>query len=112
MAQRTIVELIDDVEGGKADETVLFSLDGKTYEIDLSDKNAGKLRKALAPYIEAGRKQSAKTGSRTAARPTRTTQVGPDSATLRVWGRANGFPVNERGRVSQEIKDAYAKAHP
>ena len=55
MAQTVVVQLIDDIDGGDADETVSFALDGKAYEIELSRKNAAILRKMLAPYIEKGR---------------------------------------------------------
>ena len=55
MAQTIVVRLIDDIDGGEADETVSFALDGKSYEIELSKKNAAGLRKLLAPYIESGR---------------------------------------------------------
>ena len=55
MAQTIVIRLIDDIEGGEADETVSFALDGKSYEIELSKKNAAGLRKLLAPYIENGR---------------------------------------------------------
>jgi len=49
MAQRTQVILIDDIDGGKADETVTFALDGTTYQIDLSTYHAGELRNAIGP---------------------------------------------------------------
>src|SRR6266567_5503714 len=50
------VTLIDDIDGGKADETITFGVDGTQYVIDLSKKNAEKLRKTIAPYVEAARK--------------------------------------------------------
>ncbi|MBO0851506.1 MAG: Lsr2 family protein, partial [Pseudonocardia sp.] len=56
MAQKVTVSLIDDLDGNKADETVEFGLDGKSYEIDLSSGNAGKLRDALADYVAAARR--------------------------------------------------------
>ncbi len=56
MAKRTIHMLVDDIDGGEADETVRFAVDGLQYEIDLSKKNATKMRDALARYIEAGSK--------------------------------------------------------
>src|SRR5580704_17062204 len=66
MAQTVIVQLTDDMEGGDADETIGFTLNGKTYEIDLNAKNAEKLREAFAPFIEKGRKTSrADSGSKT-----------------------------------------------
>src|SRR3954451_21155199 len=54
MARQVITTLIDDLDGKPADRTVEFSLDGTSYTIDLSEANAGKLRKALDPFIEAG----------------------------------------------------------
>lgn len=56
MAQKVVVELVDDLDGKPAEETVVFGLDGREYEIDLSVKNAEKMRKALSGYVEAGRK--------------------------------------------------------
>ncbi len=64
MAQSTIVYLTDDLDGSDASETVTFSLEGKSYEIDLNKKNAATLRRVLKPYIDRGRsagKQSART---------------------------------------------------
>jgi hypothetical protein len=71
-----------------------LSLDGTSYEIDLTAKNASVLRKALRPYIEAGRPIQ---GSRR-RRPVRT-KVGADARTVMAWARANGYQVRERGRV-------------
>lgn len=110
MAQRVQVLLTDDLTGseipaGKG-ETVSFSLDGTTYEIDLTAKNAAALRKAVAPYIEAGRRQSA--GRRS---PARRTRVGPDAKTVKEWARANGYEVKDRGRVSREVQKAFEAAN-
>ncbi len=55
MAQQTTVTLTDDIDGGKATESINFGLDGVQYEIDLSAKNAKTLRKAVAEFVEAGR---------------------------------------------------------
>lgn len=70
MAQTLIVKLTDDIDGGDADETVAFSLDGKSYEIDLSERNASVLRKAFAPYIEKARSAARAAGGRGQARST------------------------------------------
>ena len=57
MAKKVTVSFVDDLDGKTAaDETVAFTLDGVAYEIDLSTKNAKKLRAALQPWIEAGRR--------------------------------------------------------
>jgi hypothetical protein len=101
VAQRVVVTISDDLEGGEAEETVTFGLDGKLYEIDLNSANASKLRDALAPYVEAGRKRarSGKTYRRTA--------VAPDPAAVRAWARSNGMEVPPRGRIPKKVYEAF-----
>jgi hypothetical protein len=55
MAKTVIVKLTDDLDGGDADETVLFALDGRSYEIDVSSANASRIRDAFKPFIEKAR---------------------------------------------------------
>lgn len=107
MAQKVIVQLLDDVDGQPADETVTFGLDGVSYEIDLSAANAAKLRDELAGWVGHGRRTGGRraTGGKSSARAARS-----DLAEVREWGRANGYQVSDRGRVSQELQDAYDKA--
>ncbi|HTY71700.1 MAG TPA: Lsr2 family protein [Actinomycetes bacterium] len=109
MAQKIQVVLEDDLDGGPADETVVFGLDGTTYEIDLNKKNASKLRDALAPWVGAGRRTGAGRGGarRARGRASRGSQAGD----VRTWARENGYQVSERGRISAEIQAAYAAAH-
>jgi hypothetical protein len=102
MAQRVQVILVDDVDGGRADETVSFSLDGTHYEIDLSATRAKELRADLKRWVEKARRVGAK--SRAASR----TGKAGDVATIRAWAKANGLAVNERGRISAEVRQAYA----
>ncbi|WP_043254038.1 histone-like nucleoid-structuring protein Lsr2 [Streptomyces sp. Tu6071] len=113
MAQKTIIELVDDLTGEEADETVVFGLDGKTYEIDLSTANGDQLREVLAPYVEKGRKLSASSGpGRKSARGAKATGVGRDSSAVREWARKNGWPnLGNRGRVPREVEEAYLKAN-
>ncbi|MFJ4678954.1 MULTISPECIES: Lsr2 family protein [Kitasatospora] len=119
MAQRVQVILEDDLDGGSADETVTFALDGVAYEIDLKSDNAEKLRDLLAPYVEKGRKQS---GRLTAPRRGgsgggrsgggRSAAAGQaDTAKIRTWAKENGLPVNDRGRVPSNVREAYEKAN-
>ncbi|MGN7135790.1 histone-like nucleoid-structuring protein Lsr2 [Streptomyces pseudogriseolus] len=113
MAQKVQVLLVDDIDGGEADETVTFGLDGKTYEIDLSEGNADELRKLLEPYVKAGRKtgtnRGAAAGTRTRSAATR--QPGePSAEEYRAWAAENGYEVSARGRVPASIKEAYAAA--
>ena len=114
MAQRVNVELIDDLDETPAAETVSFALDGVSYEIDLSEGNAAKLRDALAPYLgharrTGGRRGGASRGSNGAS--PRSSSASGNAADIRAWARENGFEVSERGRVSAEVRSAYAAAH-
>jgi hypothetical protein len=109
MAQKVHIVLEDDIDGGEAAETVVFGLDGTTYEIDLNAGNAAGLRDALAPYIGHGRKQ-APAGRR--GRPPGSASSGRHSAReVRDWARANGFKVTDRGRVAREVQEAFDAAH-
>lgn len=115
MAQKVQVVLVDDIDGGEAEETVSFSLDGVAYEIDLNAENAQNLRDALAVYVGTGRRVGGRSG-RTSARSTAGSNRSPrrssgDSANIREWARENGFQVSERGRISAEVREAYNKAH-
>ncbi|QLH23159.1 Lsr2 family protein [Streptomyces sp. Rer75] len=101
MAQRVVVTLSDDLDGGEAEETVTFGLDGKSYEIDLTASNASKLRDALAPYVEAGRKR-ARSG-----KTYRRTSVAPDPAAVRAWARSHGMEVPPRGRIPKKVYEAF-----
>jgi hypothetical protein len=108
MAQQVQVLLVDDLDGGKAAETVSFALDGVSYEIDLSAKNAAKLRDALSSWVgHARRSGGRRSGGR--ARSGRSSSGG-DLTAMREWGRKNGFQVSDRGRISAELQAAYKKA--
>ncbi len=100
MAQKTIVTLTDDIDGGDANHTVTFSLDGASYEIDLSDANVENLTTALTPFINAARKVGR-------GRSHSGTSKSSDLAAVRSWARDQGMQVSARGRVSQEILTAY-----
>ncbi|GAA3044746.1 Lsr2 family protein [Kitasatospora albolonga] len=115
MAQRVQVILEDDLDGGSADETVTFALDGVAYEIDLKSANADKLRGLLAPYVDKGRKQSGRLagGRRSAGRSTGRPAAGaPDTAKIRAWAKENGYEVNDRGRVPSNVREAYERENP
>ena len=111
MAQKVQVLLLDDLDGGEADETVTFALDGKTYEIDLTTANADKLRGALEPYVAKGRR----TGGRSQRGKGRSSSGGgsssQDTAKIRAWAKEQGYEVNDRGRVPANIREAYEKAN-
>jgi hypothetical protein len=105
MAQRIV--LIDDLDQGQADETVKFGLDGVQYEIDLSAKNASKLRDLLAPYVKAGKRL----GRAPTTTPVRGRRTGGSAATadraqnkaIREWARRNNKKISDRGRIPEDI---------
>jgi hypothetical protein len=119
MATQTTVTLVDDLDGSEAVESVAFALDGVSYEIDLSEDNAEKLRDALAGYVagarrvdgnrRAGRARAAKPAK--AARGSRTAPDREQTAAIREWARANGYEVSERGRLSANVLAAFEAAH-
>jgi hypothetical protein len=115
MAQKHIVQLIDDLDQGTAAETVAFGLDGSQYEIDLSTKNAAKLRDALSSYVANARRAS-RGGSRSysaagrrGGRPTRTDRE--QTQAIREWARKNGHKVGEKGRIPATVLEAYNAKH-
>jgi nucleoid-associated protein Lsr2 len=110
VAQKTVVTLVDDLDGGEADETVSFGLDGTSYEIDLSTSNAGKLRNALATYVGSARRSSGRSSGGGGGRG-RARRTGGNSAAIRAWAREQGLNVNERGRIPGDIVTQYEKAH-
>ena len=108
MAQITEVRLLDDLDGGEAAESVSFSLDGKSYEIDLSEKHAAALRDAFAPFVSSARRAGGTTAA--AARPRMSTRAGrprAETAAIREWASANGIEVSARGRISSTVLEAY-----
>jgi Lsr2 len=107
MAQRIQTLFIDDIDGGAADGTVRFGLDGADYEIDLSGEHSDELRKALGKYIEHSRKVGGT--ARRAARGGRGANA-IDAAKVREWAKGNGYDIKDRGRVSADLVEKYQAA--
>ena len=110
MAQKVQVLLVDDIDGGTADETVTFGLDGVTYEIDLTAGHATELRDALAQWVGHARKLGGRTSSKGGAPRARRSSSG-DAQAIREWAKEHGHQVSERGRISAEVKAAYDASH-
>jgi nucleoid-associated protein Lsr2 len=114
MAKKVITLLTDDLDGGEADRTIDFGLDGVAYTIDLSEKNVGKLRKALDPYLAAGTRMR-RNGSdvpsavRTTAKKAPVADVRAENKSIRQWANSNGYGVAERGRIPIGVVEAYQK---
>lgn len=112
MAQKVQVMLVDDIDGGEASETVSFSLDGSSYEIDLSQDNATTMREAFATYAGQARRSARPRSTGTRQRRTGSTSrpAATDNAAVRAWAKQNGHAVSERGRIATEVREAYDKA--
>lgn len=112
MAQVTRVELVDDLEGGPADETIRFQVEGKSYVIDLKSENVELFRAAVADFVAAARRDVG-VGPRAARRSARaaTDEVRAQNQRVRAWARNNGYAVSERGRIPAEVAQAYAQNH-
>jgi hypothetical protein len=111
MAQQVLVQLVDDLDGTTSSDvsTVLFSLDGVTYEIDLSEANAERLRGGLAEYVEAARRVGGriKRGSRPGQNGS---GAANDAGLVRKWANENGFGLSGRGRIPSHVVEAYRAA--
>ena len=109
MAKRVQVMLVDDIDGTDAVETVSFSLDGVSYEIDLTAANAKKLRHDFETWKDHARRSGGRKSSRQAGATAG--QRRSDLGAVRQWARKNGHQVSDRGRISAGILAAYDKAH-
>ena len=108
MTTKHVTLLEDDTDGSKASETVKFGLDGATYEIDLSDKNASALRGALANWVSHARKIGAQ--AKLGVSRAKASFDGVDNRAVRAWAKANHIKVSARGRISAEVVERYRRA--
>ncbi len=112
MVQIQEVRLVDDLDGGTADETVEFGFEGRSYEIDLSKGNADKLREVLAGFIAAARRTGAAASPRRRSVATGRPAVDREqNQAIRTWARGQGMKVNERGRIPVDVLEKYHAAH-
>jgi hypothetical protein len=114
MAQKTIVQLFDDLDGSSGEDitTVSFALDGVEYEIDLGEANASRLRDALEEFISAGRRIGgrAKRGSSPRSNGQGAPRSKEDTKAIREWARQNSHDISERGRIPAAVIEAYESA--
>lgn len=118
MAQKVIREFIDDIDGSVAERTFPFSVDGVSYEIDLSSSNIDEFKQAVGGFVESARKvatgHAGKRGRKPAAaggggvKPARSRE---QAAAIRDWARQHGHHVSDRGRISAEVQQAFDAAH-
>jgi hypothetical protein len=108
MARKVQVHLLDDIDGGKADETLRFGLDGMSYEIDLSAKHAEKLRASLAKFVLSSRRVGRSrviSPARRAGTPARVDRA--QNQAIREWAKSRGKEVSDRGRIPAHIVEQY-----
>ncbi len=110
MATKTSVILIDDLDGSEAEESVKFSVDGVSYEIDLSGKNAQKLRNAFSQYVDSARRVGGRAARGRAPKAAARGGGGsrkPETAEIRAWAKDQGYEVSDRGRIPADVIEAY-----
>jgi Lsr2 len=115
VAKQIIHKLVDDIDGVDADETVKFALDGIQYEIDLSEKNAAKLREVFGPYLNRGTKVArggVVVGGRAARGRGGATADREQNKAIREWAKKSGKEISDRGRIPQEIVDEFHAKGP
>jgi hypothetical protein len=110
MAKRVNVQLVDDLDGSPAIETVRFGVDGSYYEIDLNQAHAAELRQAVARYVSAGRRAGRAEAKRVDGRRGPRAPIDYDPAAVRAWAAANNVPVSARGRISAAVVQQYRDA--
>ncbi len=115
MAQKVLVQLIDDLDGTVAAdvEAVSFGLDGVVYDIDLKADNASRLRDGLADFVAGARRTNARTSK--AAATTRTvvaeSRSKEQTQAIRAWARSHGHELSDRGRIPTHVIEEFEKAH-
>jgi hypothetical protein len=105
--QKLEVQIEDDLTGGPADETVMFGVDGREYQIDLNAKHAAAFRKQLAAFVERARlvrPHRPRSAARSAANR-------EQSREIRAWAEQHGFEVAEHGRLPAQVVEEYERAH-
>lgn len=107
MAKVTEIRLMDDLDGGEANETVEFSIDGRGYTIDLSDVHAEQLRDAFAPFTAAARRTGGRAKAGRAGQHVVKSAVKRDPKAIRAWAHENNIEVAERGRIPAPVIEAY-----
>ncbi|HET7311020.1 MAG TPA: Lsr2 family protein [Mycobacteriales bacterium] len=114
MAQRIQVLLVCDLHDDETPgtETLAFTLDGSSYEIDLCEQHAEKMRERFAPYVGAGRRTGGRSDPAGGRGRRRRSRGSGDAARIREWARSQGLAVPERGRIPADLAEKYAAANP
>ncbi|WP_151530406.1 MULTISPECIES: Lsr2 family protein [Corynebacterium] len=113
MARREVTQYFDDLDQTPLEEDAVhivhFAVEGREYVLDLSAENAAKFRQDMQPYMTAGRAVS--TAGRGRRKAAAATGRNNQSREIRKWAQDNGYKVAARGKIPQEVYDAYYEAH-
>jgi hypothetical protein len=115
MAHKTVVLLIDDLDGSSTDgiKTVDFALDGASYEIDLHEGHADELRGIFAEFIRSARrtggrmKRGLAVTSATAGMASGSGRSPQQAQAIREWAKKKGYPVSDRGRIPAAVLEDF-----
>ncbi|MDO5494966.1 MAG: Lsr2 family protein [bacterium] len=110
MAKKVLVQLVDDIDGSEAVETVTFALDGIQYEIDVNEEHASELRSAFDPWVSQARRAGGRRTTRESSRGGRKAGGDSEASRIRAWAREQGIEVSERGRIPAELRERFAAA--
>jgi hypothetical protein len=112
MAQVTLVQLVDDLDGTSSPDisTVQFGLDGVNYEIDLTDTNADTLRQVFEDYVGAARRTGGRVKRGTRTNGSGATSGSGEAGQIRTWANENGYELSNRGRIPAHVVEAYKQA--
>ncbi|MFH8349204.1 Lsr2 family protein [Streptomyces sp. NPDC018045] len=113
MAQKIVTIYTDDLTGEESTEVATHSLsvDGIAYEVDLAPDSYDKLLEAIGPFLKAGRRTGRVKAGAGARKASGAASGSGETAKIRAWAKENGYEVNERGRVSADIREAYQNAN-
>ena len=100
-----VYQLVDDLDGTPATQTVQFDAFGRRYSIDLSDANAAELNAVLTKYASAG--TEIVSPNRIAAKAIRTPS---ELNAIRGWARGQGHTISDKGRIPEHIIRQFEKA--
>ncbi|RSM64803.1 Lsr2 family protein [Kibdelosporangium aridum] len=113
MAQKVLVQLVDDLDGTASDDitTVIFGLDGASYEIDLTANNAAKLRNQLGDFVDRARRTGGRVKRGTSPIAAAPAANREQTRAIREWARQNGYELSDRGRIPSTVIEAFEAAH-
>ncbi|MEV6943012.1 Lsr2 family protein [Streptomyces sp. NPDC051172] len=113
MVQKVVTTYVDDLTGEESSEIATHSIliDGAGVEIDLTDENYERLLEILNPYLHAGGARRVRGAAKAKGKPKASGGSKDESSAIRAWAKDNGIEVNDRGRVSASVREAYEKAH-